>query len=239
MSTTPGESASILGELKHVLGPRLVAVYRFGIPTEAAGVAGGQQLLVLVDAFDRELLRRLRELSQKARKVDTGLQVSRTADVLRGADVFPLVVLDLIDSVELLAGSDVLRSLSVDTSDLRRRIEHGFRTMHRDLVRSMLEAEGKTALALDLRRQAREAMGLLRALFMLVRAPDDDSSTMARTIEVVTSRLKLAPEPWHELRKLAAYELRLDEDGLGELAMRALAAVDEIIEMVDGLHAER
>jgi hypothetical protein len=219
-----------------VLGGRLDAIYAFGSEFGRGEKAPDANLLVLVQAMDRPLLDAACALAVEARERRIGMRIETTNDIVRGADVFPIFVLELLDTKALLSGRDVLADLAVDRSQLRLRAEQSLRVLRRDLLQSYLDAVGDQRLAVELRRSVRKAVYLLRAIALVVGIELPQPPNVETTVETVLARLLPGErDVWHRLRRFAGFEEALQHDALVGLYCAALASLSALTDAVDRL----
>ncbi len=227
---------SFVAHAQAVLGARLDAIYAFGSEFGRGEKAPDANLLVLVQAMDRPLLDAACALSVEAREWRIGMRLETTNDIVRGADVFPIFVLELLDTKVLVAGKDVLAGLAVDRSQLRLRAEQSLRSLRRDLLQSYLDAVGDQRLAVELRRSVRKSVYLLRAIALVVGIELPQPPNVETTVETVLARLLPAErDVWHRLRRFAGFEETLQHDALVGLYCDALASLSALTDAVDRL----
>ena len=227
----------LAAEAEKVLGDRLVALYRFGSGFARGPRARDARLLALVSTIDVALLRDLRPLARQARDANLALRVDTARDVLRGADVFPVFSLELLETRQLIKGTDVLGELAVHPPHLRIRIEQSLRALHRELLSAYLAASDDRGLAVELRGGVRKAVYLLRGLALVCALDVPAGATVEALTDAVIGRLLPDADRaiWHRLRRVASFEEPPPPDELVELYGGALAAFAALIEAVDGL----
>jgi len=118
-------------EAEVILGGNLVSVVLYG--SAAAGDHAGKTsdynvLIVLKDA-DVEALASLSRLNKTWAKAGNPPPLIFTESGFRGAaDVFPIEILDILQSHRLLAGRDVVSSITVSKAHLRHQVEYELRS---------------------------------------------------------------------------------------------------------------
>jgi hypothetical protein len=95
------------------------------------------RVLALCDRVDVDVLGKAAPVAAVARKMGLEMRLDTADDLVRGADAFPDLALELLDTKRLVRGDDVLASLALDVhpDDLRLRLEQSLRALHQDLVR--------------------------------------------------------------------------------------------------------
>ncbi len=165
--------AHIAVELRRALGDRLRATYRFGsalamsVDTDEDSVAG-RRVLALVDAVDLDVLTAVAPIAKTADKMGLDLRLDTADDIADGADAYPDLTLELIETKRLIDGDDVLATLTVHTVDLRLRLEQSLRALHQGLVRSFLRAgDDPRRLTAALARGGRRLVYLAQGILIL------------------------------------------------------------------------
>ena len=231
-ASTPEQLVQVLAS---ELGERLHAVYRFGSGFAQGPRAGQARLLVLVDRVDRPLLDRMAPAAQRAREAEIQLRVDATDNLLRGADALPAFSLEILDTRELLAGSDVLEDLQVQHEHLRLHVEHGLRSVHRDLVAAYLDPPATPKL----RRSAHKLVLLLEAALKARGVPVPHPATPDAIIDGVRESLLggANSSSWDVLRRFANNEIGVRKVGLPRLYDALLDTLDAVIDAVDRMES--
>ena len=226
-------------EAADTLGDSLVAVYQYGSNFARGPKAKEAHLLMVVENVEAPLLKDMRPLAKRAREANYHIRFDTHNDIVCCADVFPVFVLELIDTKSLLQGKDVLADLSVHSDHLRSRVEQNLRVLHRDLLAAFVADEDHKALALHLRQAVRRSVYLLRALGIACEIDLPKLPTVEQLIDEVVG--KLLPDTnrgiWHRLRRMANYEDSVPGDKLDELFGETLKAYSELVDAVDKLEA--
>lgn len=224
-------------EAEGVLGDRLIAIYQYGSNFARGPKAKDAHLLMVVSDLGAGLLSDVRPLAKKARDANFRLRFDTENDILCCADVFPVFVLELLDTKSLLHGEDVLTKLEVHPEHLRHRVEQGLRALHRDLLRAYVADEDDTSLARDLRQAVRKSVYLLRALGLANQVELPETPSVEVLIDkVVASILPEADHSvWHRMRRMANFEETVPADELTALYGAALQAFSELVDAVDNL----
>ena len=206
---------------------------------------------MLVDRLDAPTIALVSELTAEARAAGTLIRLDTAKDILRGADCFPIFVLELQDTAQRLYGEDVLRDLAIATDQLRLRIEQSLRRLHRELLTVLMDQPGAGEPAKTLRRVVRQSLYLIRAAALLLddKADKDPAAADPRFSELIDEvlprlaakraateagdELVLDTALWHHLRGFAGFEHRPGPRELAVLAGQALTAIDALIEVID------
>ena len=237
MSIASADLQSFVDEVRSTLGARLAAIYRFGSDYARGPRGHATSVLILVDRIDRELLVRAGKLGDLARAADIGIRVDTAQDILGSADCLPIFTLRVIDTKELVAGDDVLAGLEVHPQHLRLSLEHSLRGLHRDLLRSYIDAPGDLRLAGELRGCARKLIYLLEAVLIVADQELPRPPSPTAIVDTVSQSLLPAPDRaiWNRLRRFAGFEDVLAHDELVSLYADVLGALSSVIEVVDKL----
>jgi predicted nucleotidyltransferase len=124
------QARAYAGRLAEQLGPRLRSVVLHGSVTRGEAVAGVSDinLLVLADAVDAELLRRLAPAARDWLEHAGALPLVLTWDEWAASrDAFAVEAADMVESHELLHGDDPLDGAVVARRDLRLQAERELR----------------------------------------------------------------------------------------------------------------
>ena len=227
---------AVADHLTAALGPRLVAVYRFGSDFGRSPGAPQARLLVLVDTIDAALLDAVTPANRAARRASVHLRLDTAHDALRCADVLPVFALELLATRELLYGPDALMALSVRPEHLVLRLEQGLRGAHRELVRGYLAADSDPDLVRVMRASLRKALGLMRGLMIVC---DLDLPTTATPHDLVDGVIGALVRPdralWRQLVDAVGFLDPLDHTALVALYGDALGALNRLMNTVDRL----
>ena len=224
-------------EAVRILGDNLVALYKYGASFARGPKAKKAHLLLVVDNLGTDILRDIRPLARQAQDANYYLRVDTLEELLCCADVFPIFVLELIDTKSLMKGNDVLAELQVHPEHLRARVEQSLRAMHRELLSAFVADESEERLVADLRRVVRKSVYVLRALAR-VRGVDLPTVPSAEQLieTVIADVLPNADRAiWHRLRLMANFEETVMPEGLPALYNDALAAFSQLVRAVDQL----
>lgn len=233
-----GECERLAEQLEVALGPRFVAVYRFGSDFARGPRGARARLLVIVDAIDRDSLDRVGPIERVGRAQAIKVRIDTAASLIDGADAFPVLTLELTETRRLVRGDPVLQGLEVDPTRLRLRLEQNLRSIHRDLVQTYLEVgESLQALASALRRAARKLVYLLEGALIAAGIDVPQPATPETIVEAVGQHLtpKHDAATWNKLRAFAAYEDTIDRDDLADFYAELLAALAALVDIVDKL----
>lgn len=217
------------------LGPRLRAAYSFGVSFGRAPRTAGGRVLLLVDKLDEVAVDALGPLLAHA--TDVRARVDTPEHVLRGADAFPALALELIETRVLLAGTDVLADLHVDPATMRVHIEHGLRALHNDIVEMLLHRSPRQApgaALMRLRRRLRRFALLLEGALIAAGRPITPASGAAPEIaRILAGAAELAPLPepaWSMITKAL-----LGNVEAAEIRPLCLALLDVLPPVIDAV----
>jgi predicted nucleotidyltransferase len=228
------------GRLAELLGERLRGVVLHGSVSRGEAVAGVSDvnLLVLLDAVDADLLRRLAPVARDWLERERSLPLVLTWDEWAAAsDAFAVETADMVDSHELLHGEDPLEGRSVERRYLRLQAERELRAKLIHLRESTLvSADRPDELGRLLLVALPSVATYLRAALRL--AGRDAPLATAETLHAGAALVGLPPEPlirlW-EMRGRREVPRTAVEDPL-------MVAVHEIlertVEYVDSLSGE-
>ncbi len=221
------------------LGTDLVAAYRFGADFGRGRRSSGGRLLLLIARLEPELLERLVPVAALARQTNVLLRVNTPDDLLRGADAFPASSLELVHHRQLLAGADVLASLTVHTKDLRLHIEHGLRSLLRDLIAAHLELRPLGDDGRELRRAARRLVYLLEGTLLAAAIPVPQPPTAPAVLDAVRAAFLsgVRPESWNVLAQFVRGELTLDGPTAGAAYASLFEVIPALVDVVDRMPA--
>jgi hypothetical protein len=195
--------------------------------------------LVLVERVDRALLDRVSEAVWAAQKEGVFVRIDSADNLIRGADAFPAFALELRNHRELVSGDDVLRDLDVNAAHLRLHVEHGLRSMHRDLVKLYLERGARPDEVQELRRNLRKLIFLLEGALMTAGRPIPEPHTAGAVIKA--SVIQLLPDadrtPWDKIQHIATHDVPLRGESGRELYAALLDALGQIIPVVDRMES--
>lgn len=225
----------IVKTLITALGERLRGVYRFGSAFSRPPHGPRERLLVLVDRIDRAMLEALDRPFAESRDGGVFLRLDTLEDLLRGADAFPVLVLELLDTYEVLYGENLFSELRVERDRLRLRVEQSLRGIHRDLVRMYLEhRRDPRVLATEMRKCIHRLFYLIRGALIVMKVEVPSPPTPHAVLEAAS---KLAPHPelWAALEQFAEYQTVLEPEELSALCFDVLGVVDEAVKVVDKL----
>ncbi len=124
MSMTPD---ALSEQLQAACGASLRSILLFG--SAAAGDHLGKRsdynVLIVLDRLDADVLKTMAPLARRwVRCGNPSPLLFTTQHLARAAGVFPLEMADLKESHRVLAGEDVTRTLSIDTSHVRYQLAH-------------------------------------------------------------------------------------------------------------------
>ncbi len=235
MAEEISDSKEIANAIAAILGDRLLAVYRFGSDYVRGPRAVQMHLLVVVDQLDRVLLDQIVPIAQDAQRARIVLRVDTTNNLVRGVDAFPAFSLELLETKELITGTDVLAELEVDTSFLRLRIEQSLRGITHDLIRIYLKRPTRQELIRRLRQATHKLVYLLKGALIAGGMDVPSPPTPDAIITAVISSLRPGGDPdnWKTVQQFASDELPLKEDGPVNLYSALLHTLESVTDVVD------
>lgn len=185
----------LVEEFADALGPRLEAIYRYGLRHhDAAGVDEGGRLLLVVDRVDLAVLRMAGAASVHARKTGLRSRIDTAQDLIRAADTHPVLTLTLLDTRELLAGSDVLGAMHVEPGDLRLRVEQALRGLTHELTDEFLFAPRNELRVERLLRRCGHRLIYLLAGLLLIKGhvePPTEVGGLGGAVKILSSAQSL------------------------------------------------
>ena len=219
------------------MGSRMRSIYQFGAKFDAGPQGTKYRILVLVDKLDLTLLNQARNLTLLAQKDKIELRFDIAKDVLRSADVFPVFSMILIDTRKLIAGEDLLAPLSVHPADLRLNIEHNLRSFHRTLLQTYVSQPNNKDRAIQMRRHARKMMYLIEAILLMLEvdissAPEPEHLIALLGKHAIDSQ---STPIWERLLRFSRFEDALKPEELERLYCDVLAAISELVDVIDTL----
>jgi len=229
---------TLIESLKSILAAKLRAIYRFGSDLARGKGVGRDRLLVLVERVDRELLDGVSEAVWAAQKEGIHVRIDSVDNLIRGSDAFPAFALELRNHRSLVLGEDVLSGLDVNPAHLRLHVEHGLRSMHRDLIKLYLE-RGRPDEVAELRRNLRKLLFLLEGALMAAGRPIPEPHSLGAIINACCIHL-LADEdrgPWDQVKRFATHDVPLRGESGRELYSALLDALGQIIPVVDRMES--
>ena len=234
-SSEPSRDHAVVAALAEALGDRLRGVYLFGSDFSRPPQSPRERLLVLVERIDRGVLEDLDRPFREAQKAGIFLRLDTLEDLLRGADAFPVLVLELLDTYEVLHGENLFSELRVERDRLRLRVEQSLRGIHRDLVRVYLHHHrDPRTLATEMRKCIHRLFYLVRGALIVMKV-DVPSPPTPRAVLEAASKLAPRPELWSALEHFAGYQTVLEPEELRALCFDILSLVDEAVQVVDRL----
>lgn len=222
-------------QLASGLGPRLQAIYSFGTDF-ARGQRGGRgRLLVLVDQADVACLDPIVALITRCQASAIKVRVDTVRNLVNGADAFPAFTLELRDNRKLLSGADVLANLQLDNRYLRLHIEHGLRSMHRELIDFYLDRDIRGYQLPGLRKMLRKLAYLLEGALICKGEAPPEGTKPERVLELAKQSLlpDLSNETWSTISQFATGEVALGPQQAPRLYASLLEALPAVIAVVD------
>src|SRR5262245_18783704 len=143
----------LLSDLREALGSGLKSVVLFGSATAGDFVAGvsGHDVLIVAEKLGFPQLAAL--AAPLARWTKTGNpqpHLFPAAELATSADVFPIELVDMQQSRQVLAGSDPIAEIQIDMRHYRLQLERDLKTRLLLLRRKYLDCEGRTSELLKL-----------------------------------------------------------------------------------------
>ncbi|MFW6331596.1 MAG: nucleotidyltransferase domain-containing protein [Gemmatimonadota bacterium] len=205
------------GEMRSALGDRLRSVVLHGSVARGEAVPGVSDvnLLVLVDAVDAALLRRLAPLARRWLKKEHALPLVLTWDEWAAAsDAFAIETADMLDAREVVSGEDPLIGVTVRDRDLRLQAERELRGKLIHLREGTLASADKPE---DLGRLVLTALPsvatYLRAALRLAGrpVPDTTAATLSAGAELVDADADRLGELWRLRERRKPPKLAVDD----------------------------
>ena len=223
--------------LEATLGSELVSVVLYG--SAAAGVRSEKysvyNVLVVCQDLSFDILDRISPLTQEWAALGNPPPLLFTLERLKkSSDVFPIELLDIKETHEMLFGEDVLRVLPINQSHLRSQLEHELKGKLIQLRESYLLAEGRNGEVSQLMLQSLSTFQvLLRAAlrFYEVNVPKKKSEAARSLGRHVNFDLSI----FEDLQELKVSERILDVRETRDLFQRYLLAIEQVADIVDRL----
>ena len=228
-------------EVEQALGTHLQALYRYGLRhRDVDGDDEGGRLLLVVERVDLRVLRAAGPASVHARKNGLRTRIDTLGELLRAADTHPVLTLTLMDTRQLICGTDVLTALHVEAADLRLRVEQALRGLRHDLTDEFLFApRNELRLERTLRRAGQRLVYLLAGLLMVkghLELPQEVGALGGAPGILRAAEHLLNDTDRRTLKALSEFsrrEVTLAGDGLLQLFGAALDLLSTLIEYAD------
>lgn len=225
------------GRLADELGARLRSVVLHGSVARGEAVEGVSDvnLLILVDAIDAAVLRRLAPEARRWLEAQRSLPLVLTWDEWAAAsDAFAIETADMVDSHQVLHGDDPFDGRVVDRSDLRLQAERELRGKLIHFRESALASADRPA---DLGRLVLTAMPsvatYLRTALRLagMQAPDDTTRTLREGAALTSVDPAALLRVWALREQREAPEIDLEDP----LMLAVHEILERTVEYVDTL----
>ena len=218
-----------------------VAVFRYGaLAEDESHEASGGRLLLVSKRVDLEVLKRIGSDAVAARKAGWRVRIDTVDDLLRSADTHPVFTLTLMDTRELLAGTDVLEGLTVAPADLRLRIEQSLRSLVHELTDEYLFAPRNEMRIEKLLRRCGNRLVYLLAGLALIKGhlkPPEGPGGFGGADAIIKAARPLFDDDGAEtvamLRACAKRELNPAGDDLHALLGHTLSLLGSLVEQAD------
>lgn len=223
--------------LQATLGDELVAVVLYG--SAAAGERSERysdyNVLVVCRALSLEVLDRLSPLTKEWSAGGNPPPLLFTWERLKkSSNVFPIELLDIKETHQMLYGEDVLKALPINQSHLRSQLEHELKGKLIQLRESYLLAEGRNGEVSELMLQSLSTFQILmRAAlrFYEIRVPPKKSDAVRALSKHVSFDMSI----FEELQVLKDAEEELGPERSRQLFQRYLSAVEQVADLMDRL----
>jgi hypothetical protein len=233
-ATWKSAADALVGDLRSVFGPRILAVVAYGPRIEGAS---NEPLtcLALVENLTPEDLQACAQFVRRWTRAQIATPLIVPADeFMRSLDTFPLEYGEIIRSHELVYGEDPFRAAAIAPEDLRRACEQQAKSHLLHLREAFIETGGRPTGVAELVTTSAPAFTLL-----LRNVARLNSVTMSDRSEVTRAGARAAGIP----EELVADMLNLERHtGISatdpsRLFPEYLAAVEQLARVVDGWRA--
>ncbi|MCF7837703.1 MAG: hypothetical protein K9N49_03650 [Candidatus Marinimicrobia bacterium] len=229
---TPADFAAAVQPL---LGADLVALILYGSAAagDHAGRASDYNLLLVATAWPGARLAAIGPLLRRWQRTGSPAPLLFTRRELeQAADVFPLELLDMQDSHQILAGEDLLADLRISPRHLRHQVEAELRGLLLHLRQGFaVNQAAPRAQSQLLRASASSLLVLLRGALRLF-----DTAVPARKMDALLTlaqRLEFDPAPLLRIAELKTQRRSLPAAQGAALFSACLALIETVLQAVD------
>lgn len=225
----------LVEQLKQSLGGRLRSVVLYGSATTGDFLPGvsNYNLLVIAQRFDLATLNDL--AATVARWVRKGHQpplLFTPGQFAASADSFPIELLDIQQSRQVLFGTDPVADLQVSPEHLRLQLEREFKGKLLALREGYLMTGGKPKyVAALLTSSLSGVLVVFRAALRLFRESVPASKLDA--LRLLADQIAFDPEPWLTVEALKRESRSLRRMDVGALFASCLEVLEQVSEAVD------
>lgn len=191
-------------------------------------------ILVILKNTDLENLRKASVLINKGRFRLISPLFFTEGYIRSSNDVFPIEFLDMKENYKVLAGSDILKDLSIDTRNLRFQCEQELKVKLIALRQLYLRKnKNRTALSIFLFKSFTSIIHILRnVLRMKAKLPPYLKQDILKDI---TAEFQVDGDTWERILAAKNKQLRLDAKGIEQLFVNFVKDLEKIIDVVDRL----
>lgn len=225
----------LVQQLKQSLGDRLRSVVLYGSATTGDFLPGvsNYNLLVVADRFDLAALNALAATVWRWVRDGNRPPLLFTPGQLEAStDAFPIELLDIQQSRQVLFGNDPVADLRISPEHLRLQLEREFNGKLLALREGYLATEGKPKrVAALLISSLSGVLVVFRAALRLFREPVPASKLDA--LRLLAEQIAFDPEPWLTVEALKRGQRSLRRIDSGVLFEACLQVLEQVSEAVD------
>ncbi|MFA5257983.1 MAG: hypothetical protein WC360_07525 [Opitutales bacterium] len=224
-------------QVAQLLGPRLKAVILYG--SAAAGDHMGRQsdfnLLLVLENIGLEELSCLSSPVKRWRRAgNTAPLLFTEARLLKSADVFPIEMLDMIQSHRVLHGDDLLTGMEVSKQHLRHQVEFELRSKLLKLREAYVLSGGKgIRLFMTLVASLSPVMVVMRAALRLY--SDEVPAEKMDALRALAAFVPLDLAPFERLLEFKAVKKAPRRKELPDLFAAYIRQIETVTDAVDAI----
>ena len=225
----------LVQQLKQSLGDRLRSVVLYGSATTGDFLPGvsNYNLLVVADRFDLAALKALAAtVSRWVRDGNRPPLLFTPGQLEASTDAFPIELLDIQQSRQVLFGNDPVANLQISPEHLRLQLEREFKGKLLALREGYLVTEGKPKrVAALLISSLSGVLVVFRAALRLFRQSIPASKLDA--LRLLAEQIPFDPEPWLTVDALKRSQRSVRQIDAGVLFESCLQVLEQVSEAVD------
>jgi len=225
----------LVEQLQRALGAGLKSVVLYGSAAAGDFVEGvsSRDILIVADQMGaRELAALVEPLARWQKAGNPQPQLFTAQELAASADAFPIELLDMQQSRQVLFGNDPLSQIKIDTGNLRLQLEHELMSRLLLLRRKYLTAGGKSErVARLLAESVSTFLVLFRAALRLY--DGEVPAQKVAALQLLAERFGFDPQPFLtvlELKKSKAKRLPAHTDALFSDYLNSL---EKVVRAVD------